>query len=128
MLGTNTVSHLLRGHPVVVKRVVAKPIASLCVSAITVGELMFGLARRPEARRLHLAVNEFLRRVDVLAWDGGTADHYGALRAKLESVGRSLGPLDMLIASHAKSVGAILVSSDKAFAGVTGLKVQDWTA
>lgn len=127
MLDTNTVSHLLRGHPMVVKRVVAKPIASLCVSAITVGELMFGLARRPEARRLHLAVNEFLRRVDVLAWDGGTADHYGALRAKLESVGRSLGPLDMLIASHAKSVGAILVSNDKAFVGVSGLKVQDWT-
>ncbi len=75
MLDTNTVSHLLRGHPMVVKRVVAKPIASLCVSAITVGELMFGIACRPEARRLHLAVNEFLRRVDVLAWDGGTADH-----------------------------------------------------
>ena len=69
MLDTNTVSHLLREHPSVARRVVAAPMAALCVSAITEGELFFGLAKRPDATRLHLAVEQFLRRVDVLPWD-----------------------------------------------------------
>ena len=65
MLDTNMVSHLLRGHPAVARRVVAAPMASLCVSAITKGELLFGLAKRPDTKRLHLAVHELLRRMDM---------------------------------------------------------------
>ena len=49
MLDTNTVSHLLKKHPAVARRVVAAPITSLCISAITQGELLFGLANRPDA-------------------------------------------------------------------------------
>ena len=66
MLDTNVVGHLLKGHPAVLRHVVAVPMASLCVSAITEGELLFGLAKRPEAARLHRAVGELLKRVDVL--------------------------------------------------------------
>ena len=66
MLDTNTVSHLLRKQPAVMQRVVAAPITALCISAITQGELLFGLARRPGATALHDAVWQFLRRVDVL--------------------------------------------------------------
>ena len=66
MLDTNMVSHLMRGHPAVARRLTALPMASLCISAITHGELMFGLAKRPEARRLHAAVHEFLLCVDIL--------------------------------------------------------------
>ena len=53
LLDTNTVSHLIKGHPAVARRVVAVPMASLCISAITEGELLFGLAKRPDAKRLH---------------------------------------------------------------------------
>ena len=56
MLDTNIVSHLLKKHPSVARRVVAVPIASLCISAITQGELLFGLAKRPDAAALHAAV------------------------------------------------------------------------
>lgn len=52
MLDTNTVSHLLKKHPAVARRVVAAPITSLCISAITQGELLVGLARRPDATAL----------------------------------------------------------------------------
>lgn len=45
MLDTNTDSYLIRQHPAVARRVVAAPMAALCVSAITPGELLFGLAR-----------------------------------------------------------------------------------
>lgn len=127
MLDTNTVSHLIKEHPSIVRRVVAASMASLCMSAITKAELFFGLAKRPDARRLHLAVRELLRRIDVLPWDSAIAEHYGRVRANLEREGKILAPLDLLIAAHALSIGAVLVTSDRAFGQVTGLFVEDWT-
>lgn len=128
MLDTNMVSHLIKEHPSVVRRVVAVPMASLCISAITEGELLFGLAKRPDAKRLHLVVRELLRCVDVLPWDSSITDHYGRVRANLEGLGKSLAPLDLLIATHALGVGAILVTNDRFFFHVPDLVVEDWTA
>lgn len=128
MLDTNTVSHLLRAHPIVTKRIIAQPMHLLCISAITKGELLFGLAKRPDAKRLHKAVGEFLKRVDVLPWDTSIAEHYGPLRASITAQGKSLAALDLLIAAHAQSIDAILVSSDRAFTHIADLHVEDWTA
>ena len=127
MLDTNTVSHLLRKHPAVMQRVVAAPITALCISAITQGELLFGLARRPGATALHDAVWQFLRRVDVLPWDAATSEVYGRARADSHSQGRVLAPMDLLIGTHALSIGAVLVTSDRAFAQLSGLSIEDWT-
>jgi tRNA(fMet)-specific endonuclease VapC len=127
MLDTNTVSHLLRQHPAVARRVVSVPMASLCISAITAGELLFGLAKRPHATRLHRVVEEFLRRVDVLPWDEGTARRCGGVRTNVESSGRALAPLDLLIATHALAAGAVLVTDDRAFRHVVDLDQEDWT-
>ena len=127
MLDTNMVSHLIKAHPDVARHVVAVPMASLCISAITEGELLFGLAKRPEAKRLHIAVREFLLRIDVLPWDSAIAERYGTVRAYVEEQGRILAPLDLLIATHALSVGAVLVTNDRAFGQVTDLHLEDWT-
>ncbi|MBJ7262209.1 MAG: type II toxin-antitoxin system VapC family toxin [Burkholderiaceae bacterium] len=127
MLDTNMVSHLIKAHPDVARHMVAVPMASLCISAITQGELLFGLAKRPEAKRLHIAVREFLRRIDVLPWDSAIAERYGTVRAYMEEQGRILAPLDLLIATHALSVGAVLVTNDRAFGQVNDLHLQDWT-
>lgn len=128
MLDTNTVSHIIKGSiPSVREHLVAVPMAQVCISAITQGELVFGVAKRPELPRLREAVHEFLLRVDVLPWDGVVADCYGELRAALERVGKPLGNLDMLIAAHAVAVGAVLVTNDQAFRQVRGLEVVDWT-
>lgn len=127
MLDTNIVGHLAKGHPGVVGRVVAAPMVALCVSVITEGELLSGLAKRPEATRLRRAVSEFLRRVDVLAWDSVVAERYGVLRAGMVGQGRTMGPLDLLIAAHALGVAAVLVTNDRAFGLVPGLGVEDWT-
>ena len=125
LLDTNTVSHLIKSHPLVTKRITQVPMASLCISAITEGELLFGLAKRSEATRLHVVVREFLQRVDVLPWN--SADRYGVTRADLESRGKPLAPLDLLIAAHALSVDAVLITNDHAFAYVQGLEIEDWT-
>lgn len=127
MLDTNTVSHLLKKHPDVTQHVVAVPMASLCISAITEGELLFGLAKRPDAKRLHAAVRELLKRVDVLPWDSATAERYGPVRADMERRGKILGPLDLLIATHALAEGTVLVTNDHAFGQVVGLHLEDWT-
>ena len=127
MLDTNTVSHLLKEHPAVVRRVVAAPMAVLCVSAITEGELFFGLAKRPDATRLHLAVEQFLRRVDVLPWDSIAAKRYGKVRADMARQGKSLAPLDLLIAAHALGIDSVLVTNDRAFGQVADLHIEDWT-
>jgi len=128
MLDTNTVSHLIKSHPIVAKHIVSIPMASLCISAITEAELFFGLAKRPEAKKLHLAVKELLRRVDVLPWTGGPiSEHYGIVRADMQQKGKILAPLDLLIATHALATKSILVTSDQAFNLVSGLNVEDWT-
>ena len=127
LLDTNTVSQIIRGVPPrVSERLAATPIEQLFLSAITEGELMFGLARRPEAVRLAEAVAAFLRRVEVLPWDSAAAARYGPLRADLEAAGRPRGNLDTLIAAHALAAGATLVSSDLAFARVPDLATVDW--
>jgi tRNA(fMet)-specific endonuclease VapC len=128
MLDTNIVSYLIKGHPIVTQHIVAAPMTSLCVSAITEGELLFGLAKRPHAKRLHSVVREFLRRVDVLPWDSNVAEHYATIRAGMASQGKVLAPLDLLIATHALSVKAVLVTNDRAFSKVNGLHVEDWSA
>lgn len=128
MLDTNMVSHLLKGHPAAARRVVAAPMASLCISAITEGELLFGLARRPDAKRLHLAVRELLRRVDVLPWDSAAAERYGIVRADMVRQGMIMAPLDLLIATHALSKAAVLVTDDRTFLQIADLHVEDWAS
>lgn len=126
MLDTNTLSYLVQGRPAVTERVVAVPMAALCMSSITEGELLYGLAKRPAARKLHAVVHELLLRLDVLPWDHAAAERYGATRAEMAAQGKVLAPLDLLIATHALSVGAVLVTSDKAFTQVPGLLMESW--
>jgi tRNA(fMet)-specific endonuclease VapC len=126
LLDTNTVSHLIKRHPQATQRLLAVPMHSICISAITAGELAYGLAKRPEAVTLKAAVNEFLRRVDVLPWDDAVAKTYGTLRAQLQSQGITLSPLDMQIAAHALHVKAVLVSNDAAFQHVNLLEIENW--
>ena len=127
LLDTNIVSYLFKANPKVTQKVVELPMSALCISAITEGELLFGLAKRPEAKRLHLVVHELLQRVDVLPWDSSAAKHYGIVRANMVREGKSISSLDLLIAVHALSVDAILVTNDKAFFQIAGLRIEDWS-
>ena len=127
MLDTNMVSFLVRGHPKATDRLTATPMDAVCISVLTEAELLFGLAKRPEATRLSAIVQAFLVRTEVLPWDRLCARHYSTLRANIEAQGWALDPIDGLIASHALSVGATLVTNDQAFANVAGLALEDWS-
>ena len=62
-----------------------------------------------------------------MPWESAVTAHYGRLRAELETKGKPLAPLDMLIGAHAESVGAVLVTSDMAFRQLGSLQIEDWT-
>ena len=127
LLDTNTVSLLIRKNPFVIHSVSRTTPELLGISAVTMGELLFGLARRPEAHQLHYLVREFLNLIDVLPVDEPVMETYGPLRAKLEAAGTVLPPLDLLIATHALSLNLTLVTNDGAFSMVPGLSVEDWS-
>ena len=101
--------------------------ADVGISVITEAELRFGVARLPSAIRLKDLVEEFLLRVEVLPWNSAAANHYAEIRAALERSGKPMGNMDMLIAAHALSVEAVLVTHDRVFRRVKSLKIEDWS-
>ncbi len=129
MLDTNMASYIIKGaNDAVQRRLENVPMASVCISAVTQAELLRGVAKKPDAKQLPLVVNEFLLRVEILPWDSRAAEAYAALRTAIEKEGKPLGAMDMLIAAHAASSGAILVTNDKAFYNVRKhLSLEDWT-
>ena len=129
MLDTNMASYIIKGaNDAVQKHLENVPMASVCISAVTQAELLRGVAKKPDAKQLPLVVNEFLLRVEILPWDSRAAEAYAALRTAIEKEGKPLGAMDMLIAAHAASSGAILVTNDRAFYNVRKhLSLEDWT-
>jgi len=128
MLDTNICSYVLRSRPASVKQRFdeAGPEA-LCISSVVLAELLYGAARHPAGAVIRREIRDFVSRLAVLPWDEAAADHYGDLRAGLERHGRPLGAMDLLIAAHARSRGATLVSNDvRHFERVEGLLVANW--
>lgn len=124
MLDTNAVSAMLKNEPGVRRLLTGgataahEPADRVTLSAITVGELMFGLSRREGKRNLTIRVNALLDTLETLPWTLEAAHAYGRIRADCERRGRSIGALDMLIAAHAVSLGARLVTKDRSFASL----------
>jgi len=128
MLDTNTVSYIVSGKSPAARAKLAGLLHNqiACISAITEAELLYGLAKNPNALR-RAAIEGFFARIQVLPWGSDEASAYGQLRAQQEASGKTLGNLDMLIAAHAISVDAVLVTSDKVFAHVPSLaSIVNW--
>ena len=128
LLDTKTAICIIEGNvPAVRRRLVEIPMAQVAVSTVTEGELRNGVARRPDATRLQMIVDEFLLRLTILPWDSEAARHYGDLRASLEGEGRPMGNLDIMIAAQALASDLVLVTHDQAFKRIRKLKIEDWT-
>jgi tRNA(fMet)-specific endonuclease VapC len=128
LLDTNTVSYVLKGNiPRVQARLAKVPVSQVAISVVTEAELRFGIARRPEAKHLRIAVEEFLLRVTILPWDSHSAQHYAQLRASLERAGTPIGNLDLMIAAQAVASDGVLVTNDAALRRIKRLRTEDWT-
>ena len=99
----------------------------MCISSITYGELMHGVEKSQSVERNRVAITLFLSSIEILPFDAEAAEEYGRVRADLERKGTPIGPMDMLIAGHAKSEGLILVTNNtREFFRVNDLEVEDW--
>ena len=128
LLDTNIASHIIRqdDHRIL-EFAYDLPAEDIAVSAVTKGELIFGLAKKQFHPSLVKMVREFLHTVTVLPWNSEVAETYGTFKVSCTTRGKILGELDMMIAAHAVSLGATLVTRDKAFDRIgENLKVEDW--
>ena len=101
----------------------------IAISAITRGELLYGLELVPDATSLHIAVHAFLEYLPCLEWPVLAADHYGKLRAEQKISGTTVGYMDTLIACHALAENLILVTNnERDFSRIPGLKIENWAA
>jgi tRNA(fMet)-specific endonuclease VapC len=128
LLDTNTVSYVLKGNiPNVHTRLAKVPMSRVAISVVTEAELRFGVVRRPDAKHLKIAVEEFLLLISVLPWNSDCAKQYAELRAASERTGKPVGNLDLMIAAQALAADAVLVTNDMALRRMKQLKTEDWT-
>ena len=128
LIDTNICIYLMNQQPLeLIARFKGLPISSVGVSSITVSELQFGVAKSKRIIENQQRLNEFLLPFSILSYGVAETKIYGQIRAKLESLGKLIGPLDMLIAAHTKSLKLVLVTNnEKKFNRVEGLKVENW--
>lgn len=128
LLDTNICIYIINARPpAVLARFQQYRLGDIGLSSVVAAELAFGVAKSGSARN-RKALEMFLAPLAVLPFDADAAWSYGALRTELESRGTPIGALDTLIAAHALSQQALLVTHNtREFAQVPGLQLADWT-
>ena len=127
MLDTNIVSYMMRDPAgKVADHITEVGEDSLCLSIITAAELRFGAAKSGSSHLL-ARVEAVLARVPILPLDVPADAEYGGIRAELEAAGQTIGPNDLLVAAHAYTLGASLITANLSeFRRIRGLKVENW--
>ena len=127
MLDTNICIYVIKNRPPEVRQIFNERSEHICVSSITVAELLYG-AEKSQRREQNLAVVEsFTAHMSVLSFDENAAGHYGNIRADLERKGTPIGPYDLMIAEHARSEGyALITNNAREFERVDGLRIENW--
>jgi tRNA(fMet)-specific endonuclease VapC len=127
MLDTNIISDLIRNpQGRAAKRIAKAGEESICTSIVVAAELRYGCAKRGSEPLLK-AVEGLLAEIEILPMDVPADDEYGKIRSKLEAAGKPIGSNDLLIAGHARAVGATVVTADTGeFKRVRGLKIENW--
>jgi tRNA(fMet)-specific endonuclease VapC len=129
MLDTNIVSDLIKNpQGKAAKRIAKVGEENLCTSIIVAAELRYGCAKN-RSKRLMKAVEDLLDEIPVLPFDVPADAEYGAIRSELEVAGQPIGSNDLLIAAHARVLGATIVTANThEFKRVRNLKVENWLA
>ena len=128
LLDTNMCIYLIQKRP---QHVFAKfhrlTVGDVGLSAITYAELEYGVAHSGDPEQNHMALSEFPAPLEILDFQVHVAPLYGVIRASLARAGKMIGPLDLLIAAHALSLGSTLVTNNvKEFSRVPDLKIENW--
>jgi tRNA(fMet)-specific endonuclease VapC len=128
MLDTNTCIGLIKQRPEKISaRLSGLDVEDVAISSIVAAELWYGVALSEKKKQNEAALRDFLDFVKVLDWPSGACPVYGRLRAHLKKKGTPVGAMDLLIASHAAFLNAVLVTNNtREFDRVPNLKVENW--
>jgi tRNA(fMet)-specific endonuclease VapC len=128
LLDTNIVIYTMKNRPQLVKRRFQEHHGRMAISAVTLGELVFGAEHSQQVERNLSDIEALVARLEILPFNNAAAYHFGQIRAELYRMGRSIGPYDMMIAGHARACGLLLITNNtKEFERVPGLRIDDWS-
>ena len=128
ILDTNICIYIIKQKPYwVKKKFEALNIGDVGVSSITISELFYGVYKSKRIEQNRETLIQFLMPLEICEFGYKASIVYGQIRAQLEKTGNTIGPLDMLIAAHTKSIGVVLVTNNiKEFEKVDGLHTENW--
>jgi len=128
MLDTNICIEIIRQRTQAVLRKLQQiPPAEICISAVTLSELEYGVAKSAAPQKNRLALAEFMTPITILPYNDFVAPAYGQIRAFLESKGTPIGALDIMLAAHALALNLTMVTTnEREFRRVPGLQVVTW--
>lgn len=128
MLDTNICIFIIKHQSEnVIRKFMEHDPGDICISAITYAELAHGVEKSQAKEKNRIALTLFLSEIQIVPFDDLAAQVYGVVRAELQKKGTPIGPLDTLIAAHAKTLNLTLVTyNTKEFARVDGLALDDW--
>ena len=127
MLDTNIAIYVIKRRPPEALATFNLHASQLCISSITLAELMHGVEKSAKPDHNLRQVEDFTSRLTVLEYGNKAASHYGDIRAVLERKGTPIGVNDIHIAGHARSEGLTLVTNNlKEFKRVEALRLENW--
>lgn len=128
MLDTNICIFIIKHKPEkVFTELLKHEPEEICISSVTYAELMHGVEKSKAIEKNRAVLTQLLSNIEILDFDAKAAEEYGDIRATLEKKGTPIGPLDMMIAGHARSLDYILVTNNtKEFNRIENLKLEDW--
>ncbi|MGV0102622.1 Twitching motility protein PilT [Nostoc sp. DSM 114160] len=128
LLDTNICIYLIKQKPQkVLDKFQTLSISDVGISSITVAELEYGVAKSQQQKKNRIALMQFLLPLEIVEFNQASATIYGSIRSDLESRGLIIGAMDMLIASHALSLGVILVTNNvREFSRIPTLLLENW--
>lgn len=127
MLDTDISIYTIKNRPSEVREAFKAHDGQLCISAVTLMELMYGAEASSAVERNLRDLEGFAARLEVLPFDEQAAVHTGQVRAELKRLGRPIGPYDEMIAGHARSRGLVVVTNNtRHFEHIPGIRVVSW--
>ena len=113
MLDTNICIYAIKHKPErVLLRLQEHDPSEICISSVTYAELVHGVEKSQAIERNRVSLALLLANIEIINFDSLAAESYGKIRADLEKAGKPIGPLDMMIAGHAKALGYVVVTNN----------------
>lgn len=127
MLDTNICIYAIKNRPAEVREKFNQQADRLCISTVTLTELLYGAEKSATPAHNLGVVESFVARLKILLFDERAASHTAQMRALLEKTGQPIGSYDTMIAGHARSLGLTVVTNNlREFACVPGLLMENW--